>query len=162
MKMSVLYHSKSGNTKRMAEVICDGMMSVEGVEAKAISIDELDMDWIKESKCVVMGTPIYMASLTAKFKTFLENEAKGLGLAGKIGGAFATVDYVHGGGEFGIRTILDHMMVFGMMTFSGGISYGRPVIHLGPVAVSANIEDFDDTFTLYGQRMAIKTVEVFK
>lgn len=162
MKMTVLYYSKSGTTKEMAEIIAQGMMSVEGVEAKTFSIDDMDEAFIKESKCVVLGTPIYLASLTGAVKTWLEGPCMKLGLAGKLGGAFATADYVHGGGELGIRTILDHMLVLGMMTFSGGGSYGKPVIHLGPVALKGRQEECTETFKLYGQRMATKAVELFK
>ena len=161
MKMSVIYHSKSDNTKNMAEIIVEGMNSVENAQARAFSIDDIDENWVKQSKCVVVGTPIYMATLTGKLKLWLENEARGLELAGKIGGAFATAGYVHGGGELGIRTILDHLMCYGMLTYSGGGSYGKPVIHLGPVAITENIDQFNETFKLYGERMAQKTMEIF-
>ena len=46
MKASILYHSKTGNTKKMAEVIAEGMLSVEGVAAKAFSITEADHEYI--------------------------------------------------------------------------------------------------------------------
>ena len=39
MKMTVLYHSVTGNTKTMAQVIAEGMMTVAGVEAKAFPIE---------------------------------------------------------------------------------------------------------------------------
>lgn len=61
MKMTVLYHSVTGNTKTMAQVIAEGMMTVAGVEAKAFPIENWDAAWVKESKCVVLGTPIYLA-----------------------------------------------------------------------------------------------------
>lgn len=161
MKMTVLYHSQTGNTKQMAEVIAKGMQTVDGVEAKTFPIEDIDEAWAKESKCVVLGTPIYMASVCGAVKTWLEGPCRKYGLAGKIGGAFATADYVHGGGELGIRLILDHMMVYGMLTYSGGGSYGKPVIHLGPVALKAHLEESQETFLLYGQRMATKTLELY-
>jgi len=162
MKMTVLYYSKSGNTKKMAEVIAEGMQSVAGVEAKAFSIEEIDEAWATESKCVVLGTPIYMASVCGAVKSWLEGPCKKYGLTGKIGGAFATADYLHGGGELGIRLILDHMLVYGMLTYSGGGSYGKPVIHLGPVALKDHLEESREVFLLYGQRMAAKTAEMYK
>lgn len=158
--MTVLYYSKTGNTKKMADIIVQGMTSVNGVEAKAFPIDEIDETWIKESKCVVLGTPIYFASMAGAVKVWLEGAMK-YGLAGKIGGAFATANYVHGGGDLGIQTILDHMMVMGMLVYSGGGASGKPVIHIGPVAINEDLDDFADTFRSYGQRMASKTVELF-
>ena len=131
MKMTVLYHSVTGNTKTMAQVIAEGMMTVAGVEAKAFPIENWDAAWVKESKCVVLGTPIYLADLCSAVKVWLDGPALKAGLAGKVGGAFATADYLHGGGDLGIQTILNHMMVLGMLTYSGGGSFGKPVIHLG-------------------------------
>ena len=162
MKMTVLYYSKTGNTKQMAEVISQGMMSAGGVEARAFSIDEIDEEWIKESKCVILGTPIYMANVCGAIKSWLEGPCMKYGLTGKIGGAFATADYVHGGGELGIQTILDHMLVLGMLAYSGGGAYGKPVIHLGPVAIKDHLGESQETFKLYGQRMAEKTMELFQ
>lgn len=46
--MTVLYHSKSGNTKQMAEFIADGMITVESTEAKAFPIEEID--WARAKK----------------------------------------------------------------------------------------------------------------
>lgn len=161
MKLMVLYHSKTGNTKRMAEVIAKGMEQVKNVEVKTCSIESVDETWAKESRCIVLGTPIYVSSVSAAVKNWLEGPCKKCQLAGKLGGAFATADYLHGGGDLGIRLILDHMMVYGMVTYSGGSAYGKPIIHLGPVALSNHLEDSDETFLIYGQRMATKAVELF-
>ena len=45
-------------------------------------------------------------------------------------------------------------MVAGMMTYSGGGSQGVPVIHLGPVAIAPNLDEFAELFRTYGERMA--------
>ncbi len=161
MKMTVLYHSKTGTTKKMAEVIIEGMQSVDGVEAKAFPIEEIDEVWTKESKCIVVGTPIYAASVTAELKIWMDGPARKLGMSGKIGGAFATADYLHGGGELGIQTILNYMLVHGMLAYSGGAAFGKPIIHLGPVALREHLDDSVEVFKLYGQRMASKTKEIF-
>lgn len=161
MKMSVMYYSKSGNTKKMADMIVEGMQAIDGVEAKAFSIDAVDEAFAKESKCIVAGCPIYSASTPAEMHAWLQAGLRKYEVAGKIGGAFATANYIHGGGELGIHTILDHMLVMGMLTYSSGGSLGAPVIHLGPVAIGANLDDFNETFRIYGERMAKKTMEIF-
>ena len=89
-------------------------------------------------------------------KVWLDGPALKAGLAGKVGGAFATADYLHGGGDLGIQTILNHMMVLGMLTYSGGGSFGKPVIHLGPVALHGHLEESKELFRLYGQRSAAR------
>ncbi|MCI8326876.1 MAG: flavodoxin, partial [Lachnospiraceae bacterium] len=115
MKMMVLYYSKSGNTKQMAEVIAKGMERVKDAQVKVCSIEDVDEEWAKESKCIILGSPIYVSNVCASVKTWLDGPCKKYQLAGKLGGAFATMDYLHGGGDLGIRLILDHMMVYGMM-----------------------------------------------
>ena len=52
-------------------------------------------------------------------------------------------------------------MVLGMLTYSGGGASGKPVIHLGPVAISGHLDESRSTFELYGKRMAKKTLELF-
>lgn len=131
MKTAVLYFSKTDNTKRMAEEIAQGMMIVEGVEAKTFSIDDVDQTWTRESKCLVLGTPVYMASMAAEVKTWLDGSGAKCGFTGKLCGAFATARYIHGGGDLAIQSILDHMMVYGGLAYSGGGSLGEPVIHQG-------------------------------
>ena len=101
------------------------------------------------------------SDLCSAVKVWLDGPALKAGLAGKVGGAFATADYLHGGGDLGIQTILNHMMVLGMLTYSGGGSFGKPVIHLGPVALHGHLEESKELFRLYGQRMATKTVSLF-
>ena len=161
MKATVLYDSKTGHTKQMAEIIAQGLEEVQGVQARLFPLEEVDEVWAKESRCVILGSPIYMASISARVKAWLEGPCKKYQLAGKLGGAFATADYVHGGGDLGIRLILDHMMVHGMLTYSGGGAYGKPIIHLGPVALSDRLDEARETFRLYGMRMALKAQELF-
>lgn len=161
MKLSVLYYSRSGNTRSMAERIAEGMRKVPGVEAGVFALDAVDEAFVKESWCVVLGTPTYLASMAAAVKTWLDESARKYELAGKVGGAFATQDYPHGGADLAVQSILSHLLVMGMLVFSGGGSMGKPVIHLGPVALKDGLESYGDTFVIYGERMAKKTVELF-
>lgn len=161
MKIAVIYHSVSGTTKKMAEAIVQGINSVEGVKGKAFSIEAPDEEYVKESRCVILGTPVYFASMSGTIKAWFEKSVRQFGFPGKLAGAFATADYVHGGGEIAIQSLLSHMLVAGMIAYSGGGAYGVPVIHLGPVAIKQDVDNYTTTFTLYGKRMATKTLELF-
>ena len=168
MKLAVLYDSKSGNTKQAAEWIAGGMERVPGTEARCFSIEQVEEAFVKEASGVVIGCPVYAASMTAGMRSFLQNEAGKLGLAGKLGGAFATEQYTHGGAELTIQGILTIELVYGMLCYSGGASCGRPVIHIGPVAVNGNadphngMEHYEETFKIYGERFAKKAKELFE
>ncbi len=166
MKLAVVYDSVTGNTKRAAEWIAEGMKTIKGVEAQAFPIREVDASFVAESAGVVIGCPSYMASMTPNMRGWLM-KAGSLGLAGKLGGAFATVQYTHGGGELVIQSILAIELCFGMLCFSGGASMGKPCIHLGPVAVNGNVEahndmaHYEETFRIFGERFAHKAAELF-
>ena len=165
MKLSVIYDSKTGNTKQAAGWIAEGMCSA-GAEARAFSIGEVDEAFVRESKGVVIGCPSYAAMMTPDMRTWLMGAGK-LGVAGKLGGAFATEQYSHGGAEGVVRSILGAELVFGMLCYSGGSSFGKPVIHLGPVGVNANVEphnrmeNYEEYFRIFGQRFAAKALELF-
>ncbi len=167
MKLAVIYDSKTDNTKKCADWIIEGMSKVAGVEAKGFNISAVDEAFVKECAGVVMGCPTYAALMTADMRTWLLTSAGKIGLAGKLGGAFATEQYTHGGATLVIQSILTNQMVFGMLCYSGGGSKGKPVIHLGPVGVNSNAEEFNglehyqENFTVYGERFAAKAAELF-
>lgn len=154
MKLAIVYDSKTGHTEKMAQYIIEGIESVQGAQAKAFSINNVDLDYTKECCALIVGTPTYHGYLSARMKQWLETGLGKLGMSGKLGGAYATATYIHGGGDLAIQCILTHMMVDGMMTYSGGHAKGKPIIHLGPVAIDSNLDDFADLFRTYGKRMA--------
>ena len=160
MKLAVIYDSKTNNTAAVAGYMADGMNSIEGVEAKTFMYSEADTEFIKECTGVVFGCPTYMAGPTADFYTWMEKSAKTLNLAGKLGGVFATEQYIHGGADLTMNALLIHLLVYGMMIYSGGGSYGKPVIHMGPVEVSPEKENFRELFEIYGKRFATQAQKI--
>ncbi|MBR6268775.1 flavodoxin family protein [Selenomonas caprae] len=160
MKTAIVYDSRTHTTEKAAGFIAEGLNSVADIEVKCFSIDEADFDYIHQANMVILGSPTYMASVTAKMKSWLESNAGKLKLAGKLGGAYATEQYIHGGAENAIQEMLVFMMVMGMMTYSGGSACGKPVIHLGPVGMSQDIESFKELFVTYGQRMGEQLLKI--
>lgn len=105
--------------------------------------------------------------MTPDLHAWLLASAGKLDFAGKLGGSFATGQFTHGGGGSVIQSILIMEMVNGMLCYSGGGAFGRPVIHLGPVGVNDNVEKhngmerYKDNFVIFGERFAEKAVEIF-
>ena len=161
MKIAVIYHSQSGNTKAMAEKIVAGITRVDGVEAQTFSIDAVDAAYVNESVCVIAGTPTYNGTMSAAMSAFLEKAPGAFDLKGKLGGAFATAAYTHGGAEIAVTGILHHMLFCGMMPYASGNAFGHPVIHYGPTAIAGNLADFEELFEIYGERMANQAKKVF-
>ena len=162
MNIAILYDTKTNTTKTAAEYIKEGIETVADVKAECFNIEDSDNDYVKNADGIIIGSPTYAASATFRIQSWFQQSAGKLGFAGKLGGAFATEQYIHGGAENVINSILTYEMVFGMMTYSGGASFGKPVIHLGPVGMSQNIADFRVLFNTYGTRFAMQLKKLGK
>ncbi len=165
MKISIIYFSNTGNTEHMAGFIKEGAETVDGVEVKLFNIkdeDSWDTAYIKESSAVIFGTPVYYATLSWQLKKWLDTKAKTYDLAGKIGAAFATENSPQGGGgELAIMSIYNHLLVYGMLVYSGGQAYGQPITHIGPTIAKEDMEKREEICKIYGSRIATKANELF-
>lgn len=160
MKISILYFTKYGKTKEMAEVIALGMKKIKDIEVGVFDINNIDDNFLKESKGVVFGTPTYYANTCWQMKKWFD-ESRNYNLEGKIGAVFATADYIQGGAATAMLTIINHLMVKGMLVYSGGSALGQPFMHLGPVATKDNYEESKEMFKIFGERIANKVKELF-
>lgn len=160
MKIAVVYYSRNGHTKEMAEIIKKAMLTEEGIEAEIFDLDNIDYDYIKESKAVVFGTPTYYANTCWQMKKWFD-ESWGCNLEGKIGAVYGTADYVQGGVANAMLTIINHLIVKGMLVYSGGSALGQPYLHLGAVATKDRYEESKKEFEIFGKRIAKKVIELF-
>lgn len=78
IKVAIIYHSGRGHTKRQAEAVAKGVKSIEAVECKLISVEEVQDNWdyIDESAALIFGSPTYMGTISAPFKTFMDSTSK--------------------------------------------------------------------------------------
>jgi flavorubredoxin len=65
-KIAIVYHSETGNTRQMAELVQQGCVAVPGVEARCMSIDELDAGYVADAKAVLMASARLTPRFTAK------------------------------------------------------------------------------------------------
>ena len=163
MKFAIIYYSKTGHTREMAEVIARGLAAAGG-ETRFFSVEEaMDADYIDQCAGVIFGTPTYLANTCWQMKQWFDEGSRGIKLAGKLGGVFATAHYAQGGADVAIMTLLPHMLVKGMLVYSGGAAHGKPYIHLGPVALDAvgnHYEECKADFEIFGRRFAEKAREL--
>jgi NAD(P)H dehydrogenase (quinone) len=161
MKIAIVYHSETGNTKQMAELVGEGCTRVSGVEARCMSLDEVDEDYVVAAAAVILGSPTYEGSCSWKIKRYLDTTSKGL--AGKLGGVFASQNWPGGGGaSFAEMTMIAGMLVRGMLIYSGGIAEGRPYLHFGAVSRRAPEEElYQERCLKLGENIARKAAELF-
>ncbi|MEG2053331.1 MAG: flavodoxin domain-containing protein [Oscillospiraceae bacterium] len=160
MQISIIYFSKTGKTKEMAQVIANGAVTEKDVDAKIFPIENVDIDFLQNSNAVIFGTPTYYANDVWQMQKWLDECDKKL-LCGKLGAVFATADFAQGGADIAIQTILGHLLVDGMLVYSGGSAEGKPYIHLGAVALKENFEQSKPMFEIFGKRIAKKAKELF-
>ena len=164
MRIAVIYYSQTGHTREMGEVIAKGIADAGG-EARLFSIEEeMDIEYINGCDGVIFGTPTWVASTCWQMKKWFDVDSRPLKLAGKLGGVYATAHYAQGGADIAIMTLIGHLLVKGMLVYSGGASLGQPFIHLGPVAfdaVEGHYESCKETFRIFGERFAKKAGELF-
>lgn len=158
MKISVLYHSESGNTKKIADIMMETAKSVPGIEAKSMDIDELDKAFIEESKVVLFGCPTYCGTASWQMKRYLDTTDNKL--AGKLGGAFATENHIGGGADFAELTMIAGMLVRGMVVYSGGAAE-TPFTHFGAVAIKGGDDSQVERAKKYALKMVAKAKELF-
>lgn len=104
-KVLVAYVSRTGNTKKMADFIAEGVrFSANEPELKKVSDIKSEKD-LAGYDGFIFGCPTYHRDMTASMKTFLFLAEKA-NLTGKVGGAFCS--YTHSG-ESG-EMVADTMM----------------------------------------------------
>lgn len=160
MKVSIIYHSETGNTREMAERVREGCLNA-GAEARCMSIDEVDRAYVQESAAVILGSPTYEGTCSWQMKRFLDSGPPGL--AGKLGGVFASQNWPGGGGaSFAEMTMIAGMLVLGMLIYSGGIAEGMPYLHFGAVSRKAPDEDlYRDRCLKLGENITKKAMGLF-
>lgn len=75
--IAIVYHSAYGHTQRVAQTIQAGAQA--WVQAKTIDIlalDDEDWAYMDDANLIVFGSAVYMGSVTAAFKTFMDSTSK--------------------------------------------------------------------------------------
>ena len=137
MKVAVVYHSETGNTAAMAELVAEGCRSIaDTIEVRLMTVGDPDPTYLRESKAIIFGCPTYEASCSWQMKRYLDTA--GSELDGKLAGFFTSQNWPGGGGgSVAELMMIAGALVRGMIVYSGGITQGYPYLHLGAVATRA-------------------------
>lgn len=152
MFVLVLYYSKTGNTRKLAEQLAEGIKTVEGVDAVMKSTQEVTKEDFVNSAGIIAGSPVYFglmaADLKRVFDEFLGVRKK---MEGKVGAAFATSSFWAGGNETTIISIIQCMLIYGMIVVGDPMSATG---HYGAASVTAPDDKASDVARKLGQRVA--------
>ena len=148
-RMIVLYHSRTGNTEKMARAVAEGAVAA-GAEAVTAKVESFKAEHLKDYGAIAIGSPTYYGAMAAEVKRLIDESVRLHGsLDGRVGGAFASSANVGGGNETTIMGILQAMLIHGMVV--QGAHVGD---HYGPVAVGTPDQRALDECRALGRRMA--------
>jgi len=85
----IVYESKYGNTKLVAEKIEEGMKDTPGTEVVVSELTKVDTKQFAEFDAILVGSPNHIGSATSGVKKFIDNLGK-LKLEGKTVAVFDT------------------------------------------------------------------------
>ncbi len=131
MQVLIMYHSRTGNTKKLAEEIAKGVQQVKDVKCVLKQASEVTKDDFLVSDGIIAGSPVYFGVMAAELKEVFD---KFVGIRNKmgdkIGAAFASSGDASGGKETTIFSIIQVMLIYGM------IIVGDPLDATGHYGVS--------------------------
>ena len=159
MQVLVMYYSRSGNTEKLAQEIAKGVEEVNGVECVIKPVSDVTKDDFVNSSGIIAGSPVYFGVMAAELKEVFD---KFVGIrkkmGDKIGAAFATGGDQSGGKETTMFSILQTMMIYGM------IIVGDPLDatgHYGVSCVGAPNDKTIENARKLGKRVAELAQKVF-
>ncbi len=155
MQVLILYYSKGGNTKKLAEEVAKGVQST-GVTAVLKNTSEVTKEDFQKSAGIIAGSPVYFGVMAAELKRIFD-EFVGLRkqMENKVGAAFTTGGHHTGGKETTIMSIITCMLIYGM------IIVGDPMSASGHYGVAC-IGSPDETAASDAFKLGVRVAELCK
>ena len=152
----VVYYSKTGNTKAMAELVAKSMNDSK-LSTECRPVEKVKVADLLAVDAIVMGSPTYYGQMApALMQLFADSVSRHGALAGKVGGAFSSSANIGGGNETTILGILEAMLIHGM------IIQGDPQgDHYGPVSIGGPDERVTSQCQRLGRKIAELTAKLF-
>jgi NAD(P)H dehydrogenase (quinone) len=116
MQVLVMYYSASGNTEKLAGAIAQGVKDSDSVQCVLKAAVDVTNDDLVASDAIIAGSPVYYGAMAAELKSVFDqsvivrNE-----MEDKIGAAFATSGDPSGGKETTLLSIIQAMLISGMI-----------------------------------------------
>ncbi len=156
LKILVLYYSRHGATRKLAELIAQGVESVRGCEAVLRTVPVVsavteateaavppsgapyvELSDLDECAGLALGSPTRFGNMAASLKYFLDNTS-GQWLAGALAGkpacVFTSTGSLHGGQESTLLSMMLPLLHHGMLIV--GLPYTEPALMTTPAGGS--------------------------
>ncbi len=143
-RILVLYHSNSGNTQRMAELVAAGAMQLADTDVRLRSITEADHTDLEWCDGIALGSPTNYGSVSWQMKQWwdqqpIENWGK---RDGRIGCVFSSGGAWGGGQEWTCMTLFSILINYGFLVFGltdyTGVKYSA---HYGAICAGPPVQE---------------------
>jgi NAD(P)H dehydrogenase (quinone) len=153
MKVLVIFYSKSGNTRHLAEEIAAGVTEVKGVSSLLRSASEVTKEEFVSADGIIAGSPVYFGTMAAELKAVFDNfVGVRKRMENKVGAAFATGADESGGKETTMLSIIQAMLIYGMIIVGDPLDASG---HYGIACTGAPDPDTREQARKLGRRVAI-------
>lgn len=157
-RILVLYFSRDGHTKMMADLVAEGATSVPDTEMRLKTVAEAVADDLVWCDGIAVGSPTHMGTIAWEMKQWWDVVAQPLWpkVEGKIGCAFTSSGGLAGGGELTCLALQIVLMNYGLLVF-GVPDYVAPgqTLHYGAVCAGKPRREGDrDACRRLGRRLA--------
>lgn len=152
MQILILYFSKGGNTRKLAEAIAKGVEEVEGVKAVLKKTSDVTKEDFSASEGIIAGSPVYFGLMAAELKKIFDDFV-GIRkkMEGKVGAVFATSGDPTGGKETTMMSIIQVLLIYGMVIVGDPMSATG---HYGVACVGEPDAKTEDNGIKLGNRVA--------
>ena len=152
MEILILYFSKGGNTRKLAEAIAKGVEEVPGMSAVLKTTEDVTKEDFLVSDGIIAGSPVYFGVMAAELKRvfdiFVGVRKK---MEGKVGAAFATSGDPTGGKETTMISIIQALLIYGLVIVGDPMSATG---HYGTACVGAPNGKDQENGRQLGRRVA--------
>ncbi|MBU7023500.1 MAG: NAD(P)H-dependent oxidoreductase [Theionarchaea archaeon] len=114
-RILIVYDSGTGNTEKMALAVAEGAKKVTSAVTMK-GAEETTLEDLLNADGIIIGSPTYYGLMSAKVKGLFDASVKIHGkLSGKVGAAFTSAGGTATGAETTILSIVEGMLVHGMI-----------------------------------------------
>ena len=156
----ITYYSKTGSTAQLAKSVEKGASGNNRVQVILKKIEETTEDDLIKADAIILGSPVYNANPAAEVLKFIEKwPFEGGKMKNKIGAVFVTGGGISSGEELVQTSLLQAMMVFGMIIV-GGDDWKSS---FGASAVTAEVtytKELNPLFLLKGEQLGKRVQDV--
>ena len=116
MQVLVVFYSRTGNTRRLAEEIAQGVRQVAGVGCEVKAVAEVTQEDFLACDAVIAGSPVSFGGMAAELKAMFDRfVGVRRQMADKVGAAFVSSGHPNGGKETTLISILQVFLIYGMI-----------------------------------------------